>query len=183
MRWTSLGWRRLVSASLLCFVAPGFGDAHAQPRVHPVGVILPGGNYAQGLVGLREGLRELGFVEGTQYSLLVRETKGDIKAAAALAKSLEADKVDVILALGSSAAFEAMQATQRVPIVVHSGADPVGLGLVENYRKPGGRLAGVSSQSRVLAPKRLELLKEMLPTVREGLIFFQPYHATTDLSR
>jgi len=177
---TRLGWR-LVSTSLLCLVAAGFGDAHAQARVHPVGVILPGGNYAQGLVGLREGLRELGFVEGTQYSLLVRETKGDLKAAATLAKALEADKVDVILALGSSAAFEAMQATQRVPIVFHSGADPVRLGLVENYRKPGGRLTGVSSQSRVLAPKRLELLKEMLPTARRVIIFYNPDNPTMDL--
>src|SRR5262245_21369323 len=177
---TTPGWR-LVSASLLCLVAAGLGDAHAQARVHPVGVILPGGNYAQGLVGLREGLRELGFVEGTQYSLLVRETKGDLKAAATLAKSLEADKVDVILALGSSSAFEAMQTTQRVPIVFNSGADPVRLGLVENYRKPGGRLTGVSSQSRVLAPKRLELLREMLPTARRVIIFYNPDNPTMDL--
>ena len=138
MRWTRLDGR-LVSIALLCLVAAGFGDVQDQARVHPVGVILPGGNYAQGLVGLREGLRELGFNEGAQYSLLVRETKGDLKAAATFAKSLEADKVDVILALGSSAALEAMQATQRVPIVFHSGADPVALGLVENYRKPGGQ--------------------------------------------
>jgi len=149
--------RRARVAALLvaAFALLAPGAAHAQARAHPVGVIMPGGPYAQALVGLREGLRELGFDEGTQYSLLVRETKGDLKAAATLAKSLEADKVDVILALGSSTAFATMQATQRVPIVFHSGADPVGLGLVENYRKPGGRLTGVSSQSRALAPKRL----------------------------
>ena len=180
MGWASQGWR-LASIAFLCLVTTGIGDAHAQARVHPVGVILPGGNYAQGLVGLREELRALGFVEGTQYSLLVRETKGDLKAAAMLAESLEADKVDVILALGSSTAFAAMKATQRVPIVFHSGADPVRLGLVENYRKPGGRLTGVSSQSRVLAPKRLELLKEMLPTARRVLIFYNPDNPTMDL--
>jgi putative ABC transport system substrate-binding protein len=175
--------RRARVAALLvaAFALLAPGAAHAQARAHPVGVIMPGGPYAQALVGLREGLRELGFDEGTQYSLLVRETKGDLKAAATLAKSLEADKVDVILALGSSTAFATMQATQRVPIVFHSGADPVGLGLVENYRKPGGRLTGVSSQSRALAPKRLELLKEMLPTVRRVIVFYNPDNPTMDL--
>ena len=152
--------------------------AHAQGRVHPVGVVLLGGPYARAIDGLRDGLRELGFEEGKQYALLVRDTKGDLKAVGAAAKGLEAEGVDVIFAVGSWVAFTTMQATKSVSIVFHSGADPVTLGLVENFRKPGGRLTGVSSRSRDLGPKRLELLKEMVPTVRRVVTFYNPDNPT-----
>ena len=141
-------------------------------------MVLLGGPYARAIDGLRDGLRELGFEEGKQYALLVRDARGDLKAAGAAAKSLEAEGVDVIFAVGSSVAVTTMRATKSVPIVFHSGADPVTLGLVENFRKPGGRLTGVSSQSRDLAPKRLELLKEIVPTVRRVVMFYNPDNPT-----
>lgn len=104
-----------------------------------------------------------------------------LKVTGAAAKALEAQKVEVILALGSSTGFTTLKATQSVPIVFHTGADPVALGLVENYRKPGGRLTGLSSQSRALAPKRLELLKDMVPTIRRVVTFYNPDNPTSDL--
>jgi putative ABC transport system substrate-binding protein len=165
--------RRTLALAGLWFLSLLFpAIAHAQGRVHPVGVVLLGGPYAQAIDGLREGLRELGFEEGKQYALLVRDAKGVLTAAGAAAKSLEAEKVDVIFALGSSVAFTAMKATHSVPIVFHAGADPVAVGLVESYRKPGGRLTGVSSQSRDLAPKRLELFKEIAPAIRRVVAFY-----------
>jgi putative ABC transport system substrate-binding protein len=169
----------LAGALVLTPVAEPLVPSEAQgPRAHRVGVVLLGGPYAQAIDGLREGLRELGFEEGKQYSLLVRDSKGDLKAAGEAAKNLEAEKVDLIFALGSSVAFTTMKSTQSVPIVFHAGADPVQVGLVENYRKPGGRLSGVSSQSRDLAPKRLELLKEIAPMIRRVVVFYNPNNPT-----
>ena len=161
---------------LLAPLAPGV--ARAQAPVHRVGVVLFGGPYSQAIDGLREGLRELGMEEGKQYALLVRDANGDLKAAGEAARELEAEKVDLIFALGSSVAFTVMKATERVPIVFHAGADPVQVGLVENYRKPGGRLTGVSSQSRDMAPKRLEVLRDMLPHAHKVLTFYNPNNPT-----
>ena len=158
-----------VAVWLSALLAPGLADAQA--RVHPIGVVYLGGPYAQAIDGLREGLRELGFQEGKQYALVVRDAKGDLKTAGSAAQVLESEKVDLVVALGSSVAVITKKATQSVPIVFHAGADPVATGLVESYRKPGGRLTGVSSQSRDLAPKRLELLKAIVPTVRRIVTF------------
>ena len=154
------------------------GSTRAQAPVQRVGVVLFGGPYAQAVEGLREGLRELGMEEGRQYALLIRDAQGDLKAAGEAAKELEREKVDLIFALGSSVAFTAMKATERVPIVFHAGADPVKIGLVENYRKPGGRLTGVSSQTRDMAPKRLELLRDILPNAHKVLTFYNPNNPT-----
>ena len=159
----------VASACLVAFLAATL--VTAQPRVHRIGVVLLGGPYARAIDGLRDGLHELGLEEGKQYALLVRDARGDLKAAGAAAKALEAEGVDVIFAVGSTVAVTTMRATKSVSIVFHSGADPVTLGLVENFRKPGGRLTGVSSQSRDLGPKRLELLKEMVPTARRVVMF------------
>jgi ABC-type uncharacterized transport system, periplasmic component len=148
------------------------------PRVYRIGTVLLGGPYAAALQGLRDGLKEQGFDEGKQYALVVRDTQGDLKAVGAAAKSLEAENVDVIFALGSSVAVNTVKSTQSVPIVFLVGADPVTAGLVENYRKPGGRATGVSTQSRDIASKRLELLKAIVPGVHRIVTFYNPNNPT-----
>ncbi|HKZ08491.1 MAG TPA: ABC transporter substrate-binding protein [Methylomirabilota bacterium] len=170
--------RRAGLALLALLVLLGTSVAAAQPRVHRIGVVLLGGPGAQSIDGLRDGLRELGFEEGKQYAFLVRDAKGDRKAAGVAAKGLEADGVDVIFAVGSSVTFTVMEATKTVPIVFHTGADPAEVGLVETFRKPGGRLTGVGSQSRDLGPKRLELLKEIVPSARRVVGFYNPDNPT-----
>jgi putative ABC transport system substrate-binding protein len=162
----------LALAGLLALVFAN--PSSAQPRVYRIGVIDLGGPYAQVVDGLREGLRDLGLEEGKQYALLIRDTGGDLKAVERFAKALEDDGVDVLFTAGSSVTVTAMKATRRVPIVFHSGADPVTIGLVENFRKPGGRLTGLTSQSRDLGPKRLEILKEIVPTIRVVAVFYNP---------
>jgi putative tryptophan/tyrosine transport system substrate-binding protein len=151
--------------------APIDGDAQSPYRV---GVISHGGSYDQAIAGLREGLKDLGWEHGAQYLLHMRDGHGDLKAVVTAATSLEAEKVDLICAFSTSTALTVKQATKRVPIVFHAGTDPVKVGLVESFRRPGGRLTGVYSQATDLTAKRLEVLKEMVPGVRRVLAFYNP---------
>ena len=168
--------RRLALTGILIlalFATSGSVEAQ-QARVYRIGVILQGGPYFAAIDGLRDGLRELGLEEGKQFVLLVRDTKGDLKSVAAAARSLEEQKVDLIYALGTSVTLAAKRATKSVPIVFYAGTDPVAVGLVESFRKPGGRLTGVNGQFTDLTAKRLELLKEMIPRLRRVVTFYSP---------
>jgi len=139
-----------------------------------VGVLLQGGSYSPAVDGLREGLRELGLEDGKQLVLDVRDAKGDLKAVEAAARSLEAEKVDLIYSVTTSVTLAAKRATKRVPIVFFASTDPVALGFIETFRKPGGRLTGIHSQFTDLTAKRLELLKEMVPSLRRVVTFYSP---------
>jgi putative tryptophan/tyrosine transport system substrate-binding protein len=154
-------------------LAPLAGEAQ-QAHVYRIGVILQGGPYFAAIDGLRDGLRELGLEEEKQFVLHVRDTKGDLKSVEAAARSLEEQKVDLIYTLGTSVTLAAKRATKSVPIVFYAGADPVAVGLVENFRKPGGRLTGIAGQFADLTGKRLELLKEMIPRLRRVVTFYSP---------
>ena len=135
---------------------------------------LQGGSYSPAVDGLRDGLRELGLEEGKQLVLDVRDAKGDLKAVEAAARSLEAEKVDLIYSVTTSVTLAAKRATKRVPIVFFASTDPVALGFIETFRKPGGRLTGIHSQFTDLTAKRLELLKEMVPSLRRVVTFYSP---------
>jgi len=139
-----------------------------------VGVVLHGGPYSSAVDGLRDGLRELGLEEGKQFVLDVRIGRGDVQSVEAAARSLEAEKVDLIVAMTTSVTLAVKRATQRVPIVFYAGTDPVSAGLVESFRRPGGRLTGIHRQSTDLTAKRLEVLKEMIPGARRIVTFYKP---------
>jgi putative ABC transport system substrate-binding protein len=171
MRASGLTFTSILILALLAL--PLEGETQ-QPRVYRVGVVFQGGPYASGVDGLREGLRESGLEEGKQFVLHVREGKGDLKSAEAAARSLEAEKVDLIVALTTSVTLAVKRATKSVPIVFYAGADPVSTGLVESFRKPGGRLTGIHGQGTDLTAKRLELLKEMIPRLRRVVTFYRP---------
>jgi putative ABC transport system substrate-binding protein len=151
--------------------------AEAQQKVYRIGVLFPGGPLSETIDGLRRGLKELGFEEGKQFTLTIRDTKGDPKAAADAARTFEQEKVNLIYAIASTVITAAKEATQTVPIVFSIGSDPVALGLVNDFAKPGGRLTGVHYLVRDLTAKRLEILKEMLPKINRVVTFFDP--ATT----
>ncbi len=124
--------------------------------------------------GLREGLRELGFEEGKQYVLHVHDVQGDLKAVEPAARELERDNVDLIYSVTTTVTLATRGATKRVPIVFYAGADPVAMGLVESFRKPGGRLTGVHGQQADTTAKRLEFLKAMMPRLRRAVVFYSP---------
>jgi len=155
-------------------LAPPLAAEAQQDRVYRVGVVLQGGPYLGAVDGLRKGLAELGLEEGKQVIFHVRDGKGDPKEAEQTAGDLEREKVDLIYAVSTSVTLAAKRATKTVPIVFYAGVDPVTAGLVESFRKPGGRLTGVYSGFTELAPKRLELLKEMVPSLRRVVMFYNP---------
>jgi putative ABC transport system substrate-binding protein len=146
----------------------------AQQKPYRIGVIIPGGPIAATLDGLRQGLGDLGLQEGKHYTLTIKDTKGDPKAAEDAAKEFERDKVNLIYAIASSVIAAVKQATQNVPIVFTIGSDPVAMKLVEDFAKPGGRLTGIHYPVKDLTAKRLEILKEMLPKLSRVLTVYDP---------
>jgi putative ABC transport system substrate-binding protein len=145
-----------------------------QSKVYRVGVIFPGGAWYETIDGLRGGLRELGLEEGKQFVLEIRDTKGDLKAAEEGARNLEQEKVNLIYAPATTVTIAARRATTDIPIVFCVGADPVALGLVDSFAKPGGRLTGVHYLVTDLTAKRLQILKEIVPKLRRVVTFYDP---------
>jgi len=175
MRLVLIAPARLISALVVLAVLTVPVAIEAQPgRVYQVGVIYQGGSYAPAIEGLRDGLKELKLEEGKHFVLHLRDARGELKAVEAAASSLEAEKVDLICTLATSVTIAAKRTTTRVPIVFYAGTDPVSVGLVENFRKPGGRLTGVHGQATDLTAKRLELLKAMVPRIRRAVAFYNP---------
>jgi putative ABC transport system substrate-binding protein len=161
----------LLTVILLAYVS--LAEAQ-QPKVYRVGVLLPGDAWYEIIDGLRTGLRELGLKEGKQFVLDIRDTKGDAKAAEEAARNLEQEKVNLIYATRTSVTIAAKRATADIPIVFSAGTDPVVLGLVESFAKPGGRLTGVYEPGTDLTAKRLEILKEIVPKLRRIVTFYEP---------
>jgi ABC-type uncharacterized transport system substrate-binding protein len=154
--------------------APLPARAQLAGKTYRVGVVHLGGPYHAMIDGLRGGLKELGFEEGKHYVLHIRDVKGDPKALEPTAKALEQEKVDLIYSLSTSITLAVKRATASVPIVFYAGTDPVVVGLVKSYAKPGGRLTGVHSLTTELDAKRLQILKEMVPKLRRVAAFYDP---------
>jgi len=145
-----------------------------QPKVYRVGVLVPGEAWYETIDGLRVGLRQLGLEEGKQFVLAIRDWKGDAKAAEEAARNFEKEKVNLIYTTSTNSTIAARRATADIPIVFCAGTDPVVLGLVESFAKPGGRLTGVYNPVTDLTAKRLEILKEIIPNLRRVVTFYDP---------
>ncbi len=117
------------------------------------------------LQAFRQGLRQLGYVEGKNIQLDLRWGDGDLQRLPALAAELVRLNVDVIVAATSPAVLAARQATRTIPIVMPLTSDPVGDGLVASLAHPGGNITGLSVMAPELGQKRLQLLKELFPNV------------------
>ena len=153
--------------------------AHAQqPTVYRVGVLLPGDTWYEIIDGLRIGLKQLGLEDGKQLKLEIHDWTGDAKTAEKAAKTFEQEKVDLVYTTSTNSALAAKRATTNLPIVFCAGTDPVVVGLVDSFAKPGGRLTGVYNPVTDLTAKRLEILKEMIPTLRRVVTFYDPHRTT-----
>ena len=144
--------------------------ANAQPE-HRVGVLLHHGAPPGFLEALKSGLKELGYSEGKNIALEVRNAEGNNERLASLADELVRLRVEVILALNTPAAMAAKKATSKIPIVIARVTDPVKSGLVSSLARPGGNVTGLSFNNSELAVKGLELLREALPRIaRVGVL-------------
>jgi len=165
-------------------VAPFAADAQRLTTVHRIGW-LGGGSPPTGpnpsLEAFRQGLRDLGYVEGQNLVIEYRYAEGKFERFPALAAELVRLPVDVIVTGGVNAARAAQQATRTIPIVLAAGGDPVGLGLVASLARPGGNLTGLSLMGSELEGKRLELLKEAVPTVSRVAVLVNPSNSNTVL--
>jgi putative tryptophan/tyrosine transport system substrate-binding protein len=122
----------------------------------------------------RQGLRDLGWVEGKSVSIEYRDAKGQADRLPALAAELVGLNVDVIVTVDTPPTQAAKQATSTIPIVIAVSADPVGAGLVSSLGHPGGNITGLSLLAPETDQKNLELLKEALPKTRRVAMIFDP---------
>lgn len=165
--------RRLVLVLMAGALAASLESFAQQPaKIPQIGFLHPASAEGDGgmrLQAFRDGLRELGYVEGKNLQLEVRWGEGKLERLPALAAELVRLKVDVIVAASSPAVVAARQATRTIPIVMPTSSDPVGDGLVASLAHPGGNITGLSLMAPELGEKRLQLLKEMFPKVSHAM--------------
>jgi putative ABC transport system substrate-binding protein len=130
----------------------------------------PGGGFEL----LRRELRAFGYVDGKNVAFEYRFADNKLDRLPALADELVRLKVDVLLAFSTPTALAAKNATRTIPIVFHNVADPVAVGLVDSFARPGGNVTGFSNIAPVLAGKRLELLKETVPKLSRVAVLWNP---------
>ena len=152
--------------------------AYAQQAVklYRIGILSPELPPPGFLEAFRQGLSELGYVEGQDIAFEVRSAEGYSQRLATLANLLVGLKVDVILALNTPSVQAAKKASATIPIVMTRIADPVKSGLVSSLSRPGGNITGLSFMVDELSGKRLALLKEAFPSVsRVAVLWYEPH--------
>jgi len=166
--------------TLALLAAPLAADAQPAGKVARLGVLLLGA-LDPNFDAFRQGLRELGHVEGQNLAIEYRTAEGNAGRLADLAAELVRLKPDVILALGGDVAPFAQHATRTIPIVMVTSADPVKGGLVASLARPGGNVTGVTFMSADLAAKRLQFLKETVPAISRVGVLWNPDHADDEI--
>ena len=126
------------------------------------------------LEAFRQGLRELGYVEGQNIIIEYRHQAGDFERLPALAAELVALKIDVLVAVTTNAALAASKTTTTIPIVFMGVTDPITAGLVDSLPRPGKNTTGITNMAAILTGKRLELLKETIPKVSRVAVLWDP---------
>jgi putative ABC transport system substrate-binding protein len=156
--------------------------ARAQQAALPVVGYLDASSPAEGIVALRRGLSEIGYVEGRNLAIEYRLADGQYDRLPSLAAELVRYQVSVIAPCTTSApGLAAKAATSEIPIVFQTGGDPVRDGLVTSMNRPGGNITGVSRLSVTLAPKRLELLRELSPKASVIGLLVNPTNPRSEL--
>jgi ABC-type uncharacterized transport system substrate-binding protein len=156
--------------------------ARAQQPVLPVvgfvNVASPKGGYAPFLSGFLKGLSEAGYVDGQNVTIEYRWAEGRADQLPALLADLVQRRVTVIAATSTPGALAAKAATTTIPIVFEMASDPIRLGLVASLNRPGGNITGVTNANVGIAPKRLQLLHELVPTASAMALLVNPANPT-----
>ena len=183
---------RLISRRIfVAAVAGGLLSAPLAARAQPAGKLRRIGFLGNSTAALeanlvqpfRDGLRELGYVEGRDVAIEYRWAEGQYERLPALVAELIALKVEVLVTAGTPAALAVKRATTTVPLVMVAVGDPVGDGLVASLARPGGNLTGLVSIAPDLEGKRLELLSEIVPKLSSVAFLANPanpFHVTSE---
>jgi putative ABC transport system substrate-binding protein len=169
--------RAFLAGSAALLAAPLAAQTQPAGNVHRVGYLGSGSAtvYPRAVEAFRQGLRELGWVEGKNIVIDSRFAEGRPDRLPDIAAELVRLKVDVIVASGTPSAMAAKNATKTIPIVMIGTGDPIGLKLIASLARPGGNVTGLSfSVGSETTSKGLELLKETVPTVRRVAIISNP---------
>ena len=135
--------------------------------------------YRPWVAAFRDGLRRLGYVEGENVTIAQRYAAGQVERLPALAAELVRLRADVLVAAPAGSALAAKKVTSTIPIVFMGEPDPVGTGLVASLARPGGNATGLADAHTELLPKRLELLKLLVPALARVGVLWNPSNAST----
>ena len=166
--------RSFLATGAVLLVAPLATVAQQAVKVSRIGVLRLGSPPDPYVEAFRQGLHELGYVEGRNLSIEYRWAEAKHERLPGLAADLARLKVDVILTGGGAPALAAKQATTAIPIVALATTDPVRLGLVASLTRPGGNVTGLVTLFDELLGKWVELLKEALPTISRVAVLWDP---------
>jgi putative ABC transport system substrate-binding protein len=180
--------RRFLLTSLAgALAAPRAAEAQQAGKVYRIGYLSPSSPSdperlaspfgERGLAAFRQGLRELGYVEGKNIAIEKRWAEGKFERLPDLAAELVRLKVDIIVSVVTQASLAAKNATRTIPIVMVAPGDPLGSGLVANLARPGGNVTGPSSMYSDLVVKQLEVLKEIVPGLSRVAVLWNPANA------
>src|SRR6266576_2832844 len=157
----------LGGAAVPSFLWPLLVRAQQAPKVAVVGALVIGNtDPEQFWREFRQGLRDLGYIEGENIRYEFRSAQGQLSRLPELAAELVRLKVDVIVTWFTPTAQAAKQATHEIPIVMADAGDPVATGLVASLPRPGGNVTGIAGVSAELAGKSVQLIRDMLPSAR-----------------
>src|SRR5712691_7798357 len=163
----------MITGGLLA--APLAGEAQQAAKVARIGYLASNLTASPHVrEAFRQGLRDLGYVEGRNLVIEYRDAEGKVERLPTLAAELVALKVDVILVPGTLPALAAKQATKTIPLVFAAVGDAVTDGLVASLARPGGNITGLSALTPELVGKRLEQLKQAVPGVSRVAVLWQP---------
>ena len=151
-------------------------DAQQPKKISRVGYLaaVSAAADAPRLEAFRQGLRDLGYIEGQNLIIEYRHEGGGFERLPELAAELVGQKPDVLVAVTTNAAQAAKKATTTIPLVFMGVTDPVTAGLVESLARPGGNTTGITNMAAILTGKRLELLKETIPQVSRVAVLWDP---------
>ena len=174
----------ILTLALGFLVAPLCSNAQPPPKIPRIGLLSPFAPADAALwhEAFRQGLRDLGWVEGKNISIEYRYAEGSNERLPDLAADLVRLGVDLIVASVTPDALAAKQATRTIPIIMVAPGDPVGSGLVDSLARPGGNVTGLTNISPQMVGKGLELLKDMLPTLSRVAVLWNPQGSTSTLS-
>jgi putative tryptophan/tyrosine transport system substrate-binding protein len=176
----TIGRRELVAALGGAAAAWPLAARAQQPAMPVVGLLNPTSFdlLTDNLRGFRQGLKEAGFVEGENVSILYRSAEDQTDRLPALAGDLARRQVAAIAAIGQSSTFAAKTATTTIPIIFIAGEDPTKLGFVGSLARPGGNMTGINIFATEVVAKRLALLRELVPAVARVAVLVDPTSTT-----